>query len=248
MGNDPSEKTLGIVLKAVNYRDYDCISEIMTPSGKKTIIAKGVRKQTAKMKGAAQPFTYGEFVLYKKADRHTLTGYQFIDSFSPISDNVLKYACASVVLDIVDSFSFDSEESRDVFFLALRAIHTIAYDDMPPLDCMVFFILKLISLMGFAPSLDECVRCASTETEYFSVADGGVVCENCFSPADIKVLKGTVLDMKRTFAWPAEDMKLIRYSGPVMANLAKIALMLIENLSEKQLKSVGFLKSMKLVG
>src|SRR5690606_10850445 len=98
--SSPVSKTIGLVIRSTEYKDYDKIADILTPEGKKTVTVKGVRKQTAKLRCAALPFTYGEYLLYKKGEHFTVTGYLHLDSFSPISENIFKFACASVILDI----------------------------------------------------------------------------------------------------------------------------------------------------
>lgn len=44
-------RTLGIVLRRTNYGEADRILNILTPSGKITAIAKGVRKSRSKLAG-----------------------------------------------------------------------------------------------------------------------------------------------------------------------------------------------------
>ena len=61
------EKVDALVLRSANYRDDDKILTLFTlQQGKVTAAAKGVKKAGAKLKFAAQPFCFAEYVLAKK--------------------------------------------------------------------------------------------------------------------------------------------------------------------------------------
>ena len=58
-----SHKVLGVVTRAVNYRDHDRILTLVTRErGKLTATARGCRKPQSKLLTAASPFCYGEYL------------------------------------------------------------------------------------------------------------------------------------------------------------------------------------------
>ena len=251
MANDPTSKTIGLVIKAVDYHDYDRIVDILTPSGKQTVLVRGVKKPTAKMVGAAQPFSYGEYVLYKKSGRYTVTGYNGIDSFSRLAEDMTNYACASVMLEMCDVFAFEPDEAQGIFLLTLRALHSICYQEMPPLDALCFYILKFLSITGYEPNVEQCIGCGKVlptgvERVGFSL-EGGIVCTNCRGEGDLFITKGAISDMKRTASWETEQMKLLRYSKPLLKELLLLLLPYVEKSSERRLKSVDFLRQIGAV-
>ena len=65
-----SHKVLGVVTRAVNYRDHDRILTLVTRErGKLTATARGCRKPQSKLLTAASPFCYGEYVLNERNGR-----------------------------------------------------------------------------------------------------------------------------------------------------------------------------------
>ena len=48
-----------------------------------------------------------------------------------------------------------------------------------PLDLLNYFDIKLWYLVGIMPSFTKCVNCNSDDANYFSISDGGNLCDNC---------------------------------------------------------------------
>ena len=86
------EKESGIVLGAVNFSENDKILNVFT-LGKGVVCAKikGVKKAGAKLKFAAEPFCFAEYIFSRTADKRTVIGASLIDSFYPIRENIQKY-------------------------------------------------------------------------------------------------------------------------------------------------------------
>ena len=62
-----SHKVLGVVTRAVNYRDHDRILTLVTRErGKLTATARGCRKPQSKLLTASSPLCYGEYVLNER--------------------------------------------------------------------------------------------------------------------------------------------------------------------------------------
>ena len=58
------EKTLAYVLKRTNYGEADRILNIITPDGKRAVIAKGVRKEKSKLAGGVEMFSLSELNIH----------------------------------------------------------------------------------------------------------------------------------------------------------------------------------------
>ena len=68
-------KCEGIVLRYADYKDADRMLTLLTPDcGIISVSAKGVRRQKAKLRYAAELFTYGNYMLSNKNGRYALTG------------------------------------------------------------------------------------------------------------------------------------------------------------------------------
>ena len=57
-------KTLGLVLRRTNYGEADRILNIITPTGKISAMAKGVRRARSKLAGGVEMFSLSEYVIH----------------------------------------------------------------------------------------------------------------------------------------------------------------------------------------
>ena len=55
-----SERLKAIVLKRTDYAEADRIIQLLTPQGRRTVIAKGVRRQRSKLAGGIELFAVSE--------------------------------------------------------------------------------------------------------------------------------------------------------------------------------------------
>lgn len=74
-----------IVLRAVNYRDNDRMLTLFSPTkGRIEALARGCRKPRSPLLNAAELFALGDFELYTKNGRATVTSFNAIETFYPL--------------------------------------------------------------------------------------------------------------------------------------------------------------------
>lgn len=100
-GNIPSKdiRTLGIILRRVNYGEADRILTIITPEGKISAIVKGVRKVKSKLAGGVEMFTLADLNLHKgKGEMWTVTGARMREHYEKILKDYEKTMLAGSML------------------------------------------------------------------------------------------------------------------------------------------------------
>ena len=177
------EKESGIVLGAVNFSENDKILNVFT-LGKGVVCAriKGVKKAGAKLKFAAEPFCFAEYIFSKNADKRTVIGASLIDSFYPIRENIHKYFCAGTVVEFIKHFYKEEVVDEQEFFLAVNALKEIAYTDNH-LTALVKFLILALENFGYKLTLDGCF-CCEKEIDgriFFDFRNGAFLCEDCFN-------------------------------------------------------------------
>ena len=76
-------RTQGFVLKRTNYGEADRILNIITPGGKMSAIAKGVRKEKSKLAGGIEMFSLVELNIHSgKSDLWTITSAKMLKYYS----------------------------------------------------------------------------------------------------------------------------------------------------------------------
>ena len=73
-------RTEAIVLSRVKYQESDRILTLLTPEGRFSAIARGVRKERSKLAGSIEPFTVSDVVLHFKSQNTDSRGLAILTS------------------------------------------------------------------------------------------------------------------------------------------------------------------------
>ena len=141
------EKLKGIVLKLVDYKEADKLASIFSfETGIISAKFTGVKRDKAKMKAAAQPFTLAEFNIVKSGEHRTITSADIVDNFSKILLDYNKTVCGYIILDILRSILPAEKSEQEVFLLTMSALKNIEEKDhyISTID----FILKFMTFEG----------------------------------------------------------------------------------------------------
>lgn len=179
------EKFSGLVLGGVNFSENDKILNIFTlEKGVLSAKIKGVKKAGAKLKFAAEPFCFAEFIFSKSVDKRTVIGASLIDSFYQIREDIKKYFAGGAVLEFVKRFYRESMVDEQEFFLTINALKEIAYGDNP-LSALISFLVAALKEEGYKLELGGCARCGLkiNGRTFFDYGVGSFFCENCFDGA-----------------------------------------------------------------
>ena len=108
-------KTKAYVLRRTNFGEADRILNIISPVGKISALAKGVRKPKSKLAGGIEMFSLIEVNLhFGKSDMATLTGARMITFYGEILKDLPAMELASEILKKISVIS-DSVDSAEHF-------------------------------------------------------------------------------------------------------------------------------------
>jgi len=148
------EKTQGLVLKLIDYKDADKLASIFTfDYGVITAKFVGVKKEKAKLKAVAQPFTYADFNFAKRAGNIVVAGANLIDNFYQLMLDYNKTICGYIVLDIIKSILPENKPEQDLFLLAISALKNI--ETKNEFVSTIDFILKFLNFSGVGVEMIE---------------------------------------------------------------------------------------------
>lgn len=147
-------KVKGIVLKLIDYKDADKLASIFTlTEGVITAKFTGVKRDKAKMKSVAQPFTFAEFNINQKGNLRTITSADIIDNFNQILLNYNKTICGYIILDIIKSILPEQKAENDIFIHTINSLKKIEEEN--EFVATIDFILKFISISGMELEFSE---------------------------------------------------------------------------------------------
>ena len=181
-----SFKTSAIALRSLDYGESDRIVTFYTSDfGKLKGIAKGAKRSRKRFANSAlEPFSFSH-LLFSSRGRDTLALIEesdIIASYPDIRGDLEKTLIASYLVELVDQFTREGKENRNLFSLLQSFLTLIDAGDTS--EWLVrFFEIRLLTLSGYEPALDRCLACKNPVnnmyTYRFSVKEGGLRCSAC---------------------------------------------------------------------
>ena len=140
-------RTLGFVLRRTNYGEADRILNIITPVGKISAIAKGVRKEKSKLAGGVEMFTLSDFNIHKgKSDIAVVTGARMVKHYGNIVKDFNKMELAGIMLKKIGRAA-DSSDNPEYFAIIRQGISGV--DEGLDLALIEdWFLINLLKAMG----------------------------------------------------------------------------------------------------
>lgn len=184
------EKCRAVVLRAIDYKDNDKILTLFSlERGIVTSAIRGVKKAGAKLKFAAQPFCFCEYVFNVKGDKRSVVSAEMIESFYPLREDILKFYSGAVGLEFVLDFVQADQPSGEMFLLLMDFLKTLCFTDALPRVALSAFLYNALALTGYELSVVGCYKCRKSikNRAFFDFNYGASVCEDCHENTDVEL-------------------------------------------------------------
>jgi DNA repair protein RecO (recombination protein O) len=178
--------TPAIVLSTLRYSETSKIVRLATRDhGVHSAIAKGALRPRSRFGAALQLLSEGQARLLVKEHRelHILASFDLLRLHVRLADDLERYATASALAEVMLRFApaAPHPESYDLLREALGALELAPRAETEALGLRLLW--RLVSCLGFAPSLDACVRDGTILPAEaglaFSTREGGALCPAC---------------------------------------------------------------------
>jgi DNA repair protein RecO (recombination protein O) len=184
----PLVSTPAIVLSTLRYSETSKIVRLATREhGVQSAIAKGALRPKSRFGAALQLLSEGQaqFLIKEHRELHLLTAFDLRRLHVGLAADLECYAVACALAEVMLRFAPPDPhpESFDLLQNALEGLETAPAGDAEALGFRVLW--QLVSVLGFAPSLDACVVDGTPLPPdgplAFSTRDGGALCQACAS-------------------------------------------------------------------
>jgi DNA repair protein RecO (recombination protein O) len=232
----------GVVLRSIKLGEADRIVTVFTQChGKVRAVAKGIRRPGSRFGARLEPTTHLALQCYQGRELDVVTQVETIDANRALREH---YGClthAVAMLEAVDQVTPERERNPAIYRLLVGALRTLA-DRTSPLVAPAFF-WKLLSLEGFHPHLDGCVRCGATDGDFpaFDTGEGGLLCTDCARLGGIRVRAETVEALRRMLGGELARVLAEAPGQPVVLEVERLALGAFEFHLERRLRSAALL-------
>jgi len=176
-------KTEAIVLKERELAEKDKLFTVFSRRyGKIEILARSIRKTKAKLKGGFQVLNYLSLEFIKGKTFSIATDTIIKNEFPLLRSSVQKFRTSLYICDLMDKLIKGEEKDKRIWNLLLETLTNLQFTSCKLGICIRYFEWNLLSSLGFKPELYACVNCqekVKTGKFFFSVKDGGILCQEC---------------------------------------------------------------------
>lgn len=148
------ERTSAIVLRRTNYGEADRIIQLLTPVGRRSVIAKGVRKQRSKLAGGIELLSESDIVIRysDKGSLGILGSARMKKFFSEILHDYDRMTFAYEVLGLVARASEQVDEPQ-WYDLSTEVLEGLNSSNVPLSLIKAWFYLRYARLVGYELSV-----------------------------------------------------------------------------------------------
>lgn len=233
-------KTKGIVLLESNMGDFDKMVSILTPDlGKVGCAAKGARKPKSPLLAGTQFLSFSDLVIFSGANSYNINSCETIEVFYNIRTDLEKLTYASFISRLVYDVTDENQYTYKILQLLLNTLYLISETDQDKDFILSVFELRLMVLLGFAPTLGKCAICGEkNDIGYFSMNHNGFVCNACgrTDKSAIKISIDTFNALKYIATAPAKKLYSFSVSEDSKKELKLISSLYLNKNLDKEYK------------
>ncbi|NLW74184.1 MAG: DNA repair protein RecO [Clostridiales bacterium] len=211
--------TDALVLRCLDTGDYDRILTLLTPEkGRISVIAKGVRSPRSKFAPASQPYTYGNYEIYRKGDTNWLRSGSVTEFFSDIRADIEKLALSAYICDVAAEVTGEQVPAVDILRMTLNTLYAIAKEIRPAADIKAVYEFRTVGYAGYMPDVSRCAFChdPGTGAVYLDVMNGRLICPGCLNRRPAEQIRDEASDpvYERSVLMPLSSPALaaVRYA------------------------------------
>ncbi|MBK9712699.1 MAG: DNA repair protein RecO [Kouleothrix sp.] len=239
-------RTEAVIIRRADFGEADRMLTLITPAGKRRVVAKGARKTTSRLAGHIELFTHATLLLAVGRNLDIVTQSAILHSFDTLRGDLGRIAAAYYAAELIDRLIEGEDENRPAFDLLVTTLHALDTTRHPDL-ALRFYELRLLGYLGYRPQLYHCAVCQEVLTEEsnrFSPTGGGALCPRCaMSDRGALPMSLSAFKLLRFLqAQPLEAIERLNISDATRAEVEKLLRAYIRRILERDLKSVAFLE------
>jgi DNA repair protein RecO (recombination protein O) len=239
-------RTEAVIIRRSDFGEADRLLTLITPLGKRRVVAKGARKTTSRLAGHIELFTHASLLLAVGRNLDIITQSVILHGFDQLRGDLRRISAAYYAAELIDRLTEEDDENRPAFELLVATLGALDTSRNPDL-ALRFYELHLLGYLGYRPQLYHCAVCQEALTEEanrFSPAGGGALCPRC-APTDRAAIPMSLPAFKLLRflqAQPLDAIERLNISPAVRAEAEQLLRVYIRRILERDLKSVAFLE------
>jgi DNA repair protein RecO (recombination protein O) len=242
----------GLVLDTRVSAEADLQLVIFTREfGKLRLYAKSALKSRKRFAGQLLLFNHLEVSIAssRRSGMLRLDQSRLLESFPAVRTDIRRVGSASCLCEMVDLASPEFEPVPGIYELLLSAFRELDQGKDPD-RVRLIFQLKIISLLGFRPSLENCANCGKKLGERglkFSSKAGGIVCRECAGALkdSEKISPGAVKSLRMALIMPGDKTGRLGFTKKTLQESEHFVTSFVRFHLHRPLRSEAFLQKLE---
>lgn len=205
-----TQRTQAIVLRRTNYGEADRIVQLLTPDGRRSVMARGVRKEKSKLAGGIELFALSDVVVGEgRGELGVLTSAKLVQFYRHILEDYdrLQFGYLAIKLIARASETVDEPEWFDLLKEVLMGLD-VASIPLPLIEA--WFYIRYAALLGHELNLELDVQGNTLKEDVSYRYDSG---EQGLRPVTNGEISGTHIKLLRLIA--SRPLKVLIQIGSV---------------------------------
>ncbi|MFK4759765.1 DNA repair protein RecO [Microbacterium sp. ZW T5_45] len=205
----PTYRDEAVILRTHKLGEADRIVTMLSRGhGKVRAVAKGVRRTSSKFGSRLEPFMVADVQLYQGRTLDIVQQAESLGSYgTDIAAHYDRFTAANAMVETADRLS-DAEATPQQYLLLVGGLRALSRGEHAPRSILDSYLLRVMALSGWAPSLDDCARCGAPGPHTRFVAQlGGMVCSNDAPAGSPRIAEKTLMLLRALMAgeWDVID-------------------------------------------
>jgi DNA repair protein RecO (recombination protein O) len=205
----PVYRDEAVVLRTHKLGEADrIVTMISRQHGKVRAVAKGVRRTGSRFGARLEPFMVVDAQFYIGRSLDIVQQAETIGSYgADIVSDYARFTAANAMVEAADRLT-EHEAGLQHYLLLVGALRSLSRDEHPPGMTLDSYLLRALSIAGWAPSFVDCaVTGASGPHTAFVPQLGGVVSDAVAPPGSVRLDPATLSLLGALLAgdWPAVE-------------------------------------------
>ena len=244
-----TRRSEAIILRTRDHGESDrLITFLSSGQGKLTGIAKGARRSKKRFVHTLEPFSLVRLTYVERASSGLvrIDASELRNPFTALRQDLPRLGYASLGVELALELAPEREANPSLFALLSEYLERLEAGGDPK-NLALLFQARVLSLSGFGPNLQGCVRCGDEPAPpgpwFFSISQGALLCPPHRSGSESCPLSpGTILLLRQAQRLPLGKLWRLRFHSQSRSECRTLLLGLIRHHLEKDLKSLSVLQ------
>lgn len=219
------ERVMGMVLSAATIGEYDKRVVLLTKErGRISAFARGARRPRSPLSAGTEPFTFGEFYIYKGREAYTIEQVEAKNYFPELRKDLDNLYMALYFCEVASYFTREGMNAKDELNLLYLSLRALLLPSLPRQLVRYIYELRMLAVTGEAPQIFACIRCKGTEgLHHFYVGEAGIVCDHCHDGrTGISITETTIYTLQYIVSSPLKKLYTFTVGEAVLQELGQV--------------------------